>query len=170
MCTHTSDNLEPINMKTKDTPKHEFREIVYDSCKAVGLDDLPSRLISVLQSEKEEISLGKLVEITGYSLSNLSTTIKWMEDKQIVKKFKKPRSRKIYVEMNQDITSFFIEQQKKLYNQSLKQPLKKIPEIIQKYENNEKFMDELKIIKDYYKQTIFMDEETTKFIKALEKR
>ena len=157
-------------MKTKDTPKHEFREIVYDSCKAVGLDDLPSRLISVLQSEKKEISLGELAEITGYSLSNLSTTIKWMEDRQMVKKFKKPRSRKIYVEMGQDITSFFIELQKKLYHQSLKPPLKKIPEIIQKYENNEKFIDELKIIKDYYKQTIFMDEETTKFIQALEKR
>ena len=157
-------------MKTKDTPKHEFREIVYDSCKAVGLDDLPSRLISVLQSEKKEISLGELAEITGYSLSNLSTTIKWMEDRQMVKKFKKPRSRKIYVEMGQDITSFFIELQKKLYHQSLKPPLKKIPEIIQKYENNEKFNDELKIIIDYYKQTIFMDEETTKFIKALEKR
>jgi DNA-binding transcriptional regulator GbsR (MarR family) len=157
-------------MKTKDTPKLEFREIVYDSCKAVGLDDLPSRLISVLQSEKEEISLGELAEITGYSLSNLSTTIKWMEDRQMVKKFKKPRSRKIYVEMGQDMTSFFIELQKKLYQQSLKPPLKKIPEIIQKYENNEKFMDELIIIEDYYKQTIFMDEETTKFIKALEKR
>jgi len=104
-------------MKTKDTPKHEFREIVYDSCKAVGLDDLPSRLISILQSEKEEISLGELAEITGYSLSNLSTTIKWMEDRQMVKKFKKPKSRKIYVEMDQDITSFFIELQKKLYHQ-----------------------------------------------------
>ena len=157
-------------MKTKDTPKQEFREIVYDSCKAVGLDDLPSRLISVLQSEKEEISLGELAEITGYSLSNLSTTIKWMEDRQMVKKFKKPKSRKIYVEMGQDITSFFIELQKRLYHQSLKPPLKKLPEIIQKYGKNEKFGDDLKIITDYYKQAIFMDEETTKFIKALENR
>jgi DNA-binding transcriptional regulator GbsR (MarR family) len=157
-------------MKTQDTPKHEFREIVYDSCKAVGLDDLPSRLISVLQSEKAEISLGELAEITGYSLSNLSTTIKWMEDRQMVKKFKKPRSRKIFVEMDQDITTFFIELQKKLYHQSLKPPLKKIPDILQKYENNDKFVDELEIIRDYYKQTIFMDEETSKYIKALENR
>ena len=157
-------------MITQDTPKHEFREIVYDSCKAVGLDDLPSRLISVLQSEKKEISLGELAEITGYSLSNLSTTIKWMEDRQMVKKFKKPRSRKIYVVMYQDITTFFIELQKRLYHQSLKPSLKKIPEIIEKYEDNEKFIDELKIIRDYYKQTIFMNEETNKFIKALENR
>jgi len=79
----------------------------------MGLDDFPSRLISILQSEKEGISLDELAEITGYSLSNLSTTIKGMEDKQMVKKFKKPRSRKVYVIMDKDITSFFIELQKK---------------------------------------------------------
>ncbi len=77
------------------------------------MDDFPSRLISILQSEKEGISLDELAEITGYSLSNLSTTIKGMEDKQMVKKFKKPRSRKVYVIMDKDITSFFIELQKK---------------------------------------------------------
>jgi len=36
-----------------------------------------------------------------------------MEDKQMVKKFKKPRSRKVYVIIDKDITSFFIELQKK---------------------------------------------------------
>lgn len=122
-------------MKSNNSPIEEFREIIYESCKAMGLDDFPSRLISVLQSEKEGISLGELSEITGCSLSNLSTTIKGMEDKQMVKKFKKPRSRKIYVIMDKDITSFFIELQKKRYQKSLKPSIKKIPEIIRRYEN-----------------------------------
>ena len=108
-----------MDMKTEDSPTNEFREIVYESCKAIGLDDLPSRLISVLQSEEEGISLGELSLITGYSLSNLSTTIKAMEDKQMVKKFKKPRSRKVYVGMDKTITSFFIELQKKRFQQSI---------------------------------------------------
>jgi DNA-binding transcriptional regulator GbsR (MarR family) len=155
-------------MKAEDSIVHEFREIVYESCKAIGLDDLPSRLISVLQSEKEGISLGELAEITGYSLSNLSTTIKGMEDNQMVKKFKKPRSRKIFVVMDKDITSFFIELQKKRYQQSLKPSLKKIPEIIRRYEGNDKYQDELVIIKNYYQQTLIIAEETKKFIKALE--
>ena len=99
-------------MKNKDSPTQEFREIVYESCKAIGLDDFPSRLISVLQTEKEGISLGELSEITGYSLSNLSTTIKGMEERQMVKKFKKPKSRKVFVMMDKDITSFFVELQK----------------------------------------------------------
>jgi DNA-binding transcriptional regulator GbsR (MarR family) len=157
-------------MKNKHSPIQEFREIVYESCKAIGLDDFPSRLISVLQTEKEGISLGELSEITGYSLSNLSTTIKGMEERQMVKKFKKPRSRKVFVMMDKDITSFFIELQKKRYKQSIEPSLKKIPEIIKKYKGNEEFQEELAIIKDYYEQTLFMSEETKKFIRALENR
>ncbi len=157
-------------MKIENSPTQEFREIVYESCKAIGLDDFPSRLISVLQTEKEGISLGELSEITGYSLSNLSTTIKGMEERQMVKKFKKPRSRKVFVVMDKDITSFFIELQKKRYKQSIEPSLKQIPEIIKKYEGREEFQEELTIIKDYYKQTLFMSEETKKFIRALENR
>jgi DNA-binding transcriptional regulator GbsR (MarR family) len=157
-------------MKNKHSPIQEFIEIVYESCKAIGLDDFPSRLISVLQTEKEGISLGELSEITGYSLSNLSTTIKGMEERQMVKKFKKPRSRKVFVMMDKDITSFFIELQKKRYKQSIEPSLKKIPEIIKKYKGNEEFQEELAIIKDYYEQTLFMSEETKKFIRALENR
>ena len=157
-------------MKNENSPVQEFREIVYESCKAIGLDDFPSRLISVLQTEKKGVSLGELSEITGYSLSNLSTTIKGMEERQMVKKFKKPRSRKIFVVMDKDITSFFIELQKKRYKRSIEPSLKEIPEIIKKYEGKEEFQEELTIIKDYYKQTLFMSEETKKFIRALENR
>jgi DNA-binding transcriptional regulator GbsR (MarR family) len=157
-------------MKTGESPKKEFREIVYESCKAIGLDDFPSRLISVLQTEKEGISLGELTIITGYSLSNLSTTIKGMEDKQMVKKFKKPGSRKIYVVMDKNITSFFIELQKKRYQQSLKPSMKKIPEIIERYKDSNEFEEDLKMIKDYYGQIKFLADETKKFIEALENR
>ena len=157
-------------MKTGESPKKEFREIVYESCKAIGLDDFPSRLISVLQTEKEAISLGELTIITGYSLSNLSTTIKGMEDKQMVKKFKKPGSRKVYVVMDKNITSFFIELQKKRYQQSLKPSMKKIPEIIERYKDKNEFEEELKMIQDYYCQIKFLADETKKFIDALENR
>jgi DNA-binding transcriptional regulator GbsR (MarR family) len=157
-------------MKTGESPKKEFREIVYESCKAIGLDDFPSRLISVLQTEKEGISLGELTTITGYSLSNLSTTIKGMEDKQMVKKFKKPGSRKVYVVMDKNITSFFIELQKKRYQQSLKPSMKKIPEIIERYKDNNEFEEELMLIKDYYSQIKFLADETKKFIDVLENR
>jgi DNA-binding transcriptional regulator GbsR (MarR family) len=157
-----------IAMEKNNSPRKEFREIIYESGKAIGLDDFPSRLLSVLQSEKEGISLGELAKITGYSLSNLSTTIKGMENNGMVKKFKKPGSRKVYVVMDKDITGFFIELQKKRYRQSLKPSLQKIPEIINKYQDKDEFKEELEMISDYYQQIIIIAEETKKFIKSLE--
>jgi DNA-binding transcriptional regulator GbsR (MarR family) len=159
------------NMADKnDSPKEEFREVIYESCKALGLDDFPSRLLSVLQSEPEEISLGELSEMTGYSLSGLSTTLKAMEERQMVKRFKKPKSRKVYVKVDKDITTFFIELQKKRYEQSIKPSLEKIPSIIEKYEKLENFEEEITIIKDYYAQTLFLADKSRRFIEALEKR
>ncbi len=154
--------------KIRDSPKEEFKEVVYESSKALGLDDFPSRLISVLQSEPGEISLGELAEITGYSLSGLSTTVKAMEERQMVKRFKKPKSRKIYVLMNKNITSFFIELQKKRYEQSVLPSLEKIPAIIEKYKDIENSREELEIIEDYYQQTLFLAAESRKFIQSLE--
>jgi len=155
-------------MNTKDTPKEEFKEIIYESCKALGLDDFPSRIISTLQSEVEEISLGDIAKITGYSLSALSTTIKAMEERNLVKRFKKPGSRKVYVIMDKNITSFFIELQKKRYEQSIKPSLSLIPDIIERYKDSEEFQDQLKIVKDYYHQILFLAEENRKFIQTLE--
>jgi DNA-binding transcriptional regulator GbsR (MarR family) len=153
----------------KDSPKEEFKEVIYESCKALGLEDFPSRLLSVLQSETEEISLGELSEMTGYSLSGLSTTLKGMEERQMVKRFKKPKSRKVYVKVDKDITTFFIALQKKRYEQSIRPSLEKIPGIIEKYEKIEEFEEEVAIIKDYYAQILFLAEESRKFIEALEK-
>lgn len=153
----------------KDSPKEEFREVVFDSCKALGLDDFSSRLIAVLQSETREISLGELAEMTGYSLSGLSTTLKAMEERQMVKRFKKPKSRKMYVKMDKDITFFFIELQKKRYQQIIMPELDKIPNIIEKYRKKSD-KEELGIVEDYYQQILLIAEESKKYINALEER
>jgi DNA-binding transcriptional regulator GbsR (MarR family) len=158
-------------MANKDiSPKEEFREVVYESCKALGLEDFSSRLLSVLQSEPKEISLGELSEITGYSLSGLSTTLKALEQRGLVKRFKKPKSRKVYVMMDKDITTYFILLQKNRLLNSMKTSLEKIPIIIKKYKELGDFEEELEILEDYYKQTLLIAEESKKYIKSLEKR
>jgi len=153
----------------QDSPKEEFKEILYDSFKALGIDDFSSRLLSALQSELEEVSLGELADTTGYSLSALSTALKAMEESGLVKRFKKPKSRKVYVLMDMDITTLYTELQKKRYQQSLMPALKKIPKIIAKYENQEEFKDELEDLKDFHQQILFIEGESRKYIQALEK-
>jgi DNA-binding transcriptional regulator GbsR (MarR family) len=154
----------------KLSPQEEFREVVYESCKALGLEDFPSRLLSVLQSEPKEISLGELAEMTGYSLSGLSTTLKALEQRGLVKRFKKPKSRKVYISMDKDITTYFIMLQKNRLINSMKTSLEKIPVIIEKYKKMEDVGEELEILEDYYEQVLLIAEESRKYIEALEKR
>ncbi len=155
-------------VKKDDSPKEEFKKAIYESFRALGVDDFPSRLMSVLQSEPEEISLGELSEMTGYSLSALSTTLKAMEENNLVKRFKKPKSRKVYVFMDKDLVSLYTELQKKRYNQALMPMIKKLPRIIQQYQNNKEFKSEIELLEDFNEQLVYVEEESRKYIDALE--
>ncbi len=156
-------------VKNDDSPKEEFKKAVYNSFRALGIDDFPSKLMSVLQSEPDEISLGELSEMTGYSLSALSTTLKTMEENNLVKRFKKPKSRKVYVYMDKDLVTLYTELQKKRYNQSLLPFLQTLPRIIQRYSDREEFESEIEMLKDFQEQLNFLNEENRKFIEKLEK-
>jgi DNA-binding transcriptional regulator GbsR (MarR family) len=108
--------------------------------------------------------------MTGYSLSGLSTTLKALEQRGLVKRFKKPKSRKVYVSMDKDITTYFIMLQKNRVLNSIKNSLKKIPVIIEKYNEMEDFEEEIELLKDYYQQVLLIEEESEKYIQALEER
>ncbi|AUB54962.1 MULTISPECIES: GbsR/MarR family transcriptional regulator [Methanobacterium] len=156
-------------VKNEDSPKEEFKKAIYNSFRALGVDDFPSMLMSVLQSEPEEISLGELSQMTGYSLSALSTTLKAMEENNMVKRFKKPKSRKVYVFMDKDLVTLYTELQKKRYNQSLLPFFQILPRIIQKYKDKEEFKSEIEMLEDFGEQLKFLDEQSRKFIEELEK-
>lgn len=156
-------------VKVEDSPKEEFKKAIYNSFRALGIDDFPSKLMSVLQSEPEEISLGELSQMTGYSLSALSTTLKAMEENNMVKRFKKPKSRKVYVYMDKDLVTLYTELQKKRYNQSLLPFFQILPRIIDKYKDNKEFKSEIEILEDFGEQLKFLDEQSRKFIEELEK-
>lgn len=156
-------------VNNEDSPKEEFKKAIYNSFRALGVDDFPSMLMSVLQSEPEEISLGELSQMTGYSLSALSTTLKAMEENNMVKRFKKPKSRKVYVYMDKDLVTLYTELQKKRYNQSLLPFFQTLPRLIQKYKDNEDFKIEIEMLEDFGEQLEFLDEQSRKFIEELEK-
>ncbi|CDG64370.1 MAG: hypothetical protein PWQ15_271 [Methanobacterium sp.] len=152
-----------------ESPKEDFKKSIYNSFKALGVDDFPSVLMSVLQSESNEISLSELSEMTGYSLSAVSTAIKGMEDQGLVKRFKKPKSRKIYVIMDKDLVTLYTKLQEKRYQQALMPFLKDLKRLVDKYDNNKEFTHETSILKDFQEQVTFIEEATRKYIETLEK-
>ena len=134
--------------------KKEFIKLVTENSKANGLDDLPSKAMGILYVEQNEVSLEELAERTGYSLSAVSTSMKFLENIGLIKKMKKPKSRKVYFYMEKDMVKTTIKLMRQKLEKVVKPSLEKIPKIIEHYkkENSQKSKEELKNLENYYKQ------------------
>lgn len=137
----------------KKSPKEEFIELMVQIQRAKGLDELSSKLIGILFIEPEKITLDELANRTGYSLSAVCTAMKFLERTGLVKRFKKPKSRKIYFSMEKDMCSMLTEIVK-ILEKNVSALKSRIPGIIERYklEKSKSSKDELKIVENYYKQ------------------
>ncbi|NIO22779.1 MAG: hypothetical protein GTN38_01995 [Candidatus Aenigmarchaeota archaeon] len=141
----------------KKSPKEEFIELMVEIQRAKGLDELSSRLIGTLFIEPREITLEELRTKTGYSLSALCTSMKFLERVGIVNRSKKPGSRKVYFYIKKDMSSMFTEMLKKFEGNVLM--LKsRIPEIIERYKLEKSSKEEKKIVENYYEQLLIFEE------------
>jgi DNA-binding transcriptional regulator GbsR (MarR family) len=146
------------------SPKEEFIDLVTEINKAKGLDELSSKLVSILFIEPKEVSLEELAEKSGYSLSAVSTSMKIFENTGFVKRLKKPKSRKVYFYMGKDMHNQFIQTLKKIYNVALVPMKEKLPNIIIRYKKEKGNKDELKIIENHYQQVLQFEKLMKRFI------
>jgi DNA-binding transcriptional regulator GbsR (MarR family) len=152
------------------SPKNEFIELMTENSKVNGLDELSSRIIGILFIEPEEIALDELAKRTGYSLSAISTAMKFIERAGIVKRSKKPKSRKVYYYMEKDILATWIRLMRRKYENIILPSKQKLPKIIEKYkqEKSENSEEELRIVENYYKQVLYSEQLIKDSIKTLE--
>ena len=149
--------------------KAEFIELLTECGKAKGFDELSSKLWSILYVEPKELSLDELSKRTGYSLSAVSTAMKFMERAQIIKRIKKPQSRKAYFYIEKDILNSFLQLLKRHYNTILLPSKQKLPKIINRYKQSKESKEELKIVQNYYDQIISYEKIVDKTIGLIEK-
>lgn len=78
----------------------EARRIIMEhfagAARRFGLNELYGYIYGVLFLAKDPLSLGEVAEATGYSLSHVSTALKFMERVGLVVRLKKPGDRKVY--------------------------------------------------------------------------
>ena len=134
--------------------KEEFINLVTQNSKSNGLDELSSKAMGILYVEQNEISLEELAERTGYSLSAVSTSMKFLKNSGLIKKMKKPKSKKVYFYMEKDMVKTTVQLMRQKLEKIVKPSLEKIPKIIEHYkkENSQKAKEELKNLETYYKQ------------------
>jgi len=152
------------------SPKNAFIELIAENSKVNGLDELSSKLIGILFIEPEEIALDELARRTGYSLSAVSTALKFIERAGIVKRSKKPKSRKVYFYMEKDTLAMSLQIVRRKYEKILLPSKQKLPKIIEKYkqESTKESEEELKIVENYYKEVLFFEQILKEFIETFE--
>jgi len=149
-------------------PKEEFIKLMYDINKSKGMDELKSKIISILYVEPKEISLEELAKRTGYSLSAVSTSMKMFSNSKLIKKLKKPKSKRIYFYMEKDIIPYKIEKKKKkIVDKEIAK--KKMPEIISGYKKMKRGEEETKIAKKYYKQILIAENIMKNIVESVKK-
>ena len=79
-----------------DEAKRIMMEHFADTARRFGLSELYGYIYGVLFFEDEPLSLWKIAERTGYSLSHVSTALKLLENIGLVKRIKKPGDKRAY--------------------------------------------------------------------------
>lgn len=72
----------------------------------LGYNEIHGKIIAALLIEDGKLSLDQIKNKTKYSLSSISVSIEILEIIGVVKKFKNPGDRKIYVKLEGDILAF----------------------------------------------------------------
>jgi DNA-binding transcriptional regulator GbsR (MarR family) len=152
--------------------KKEVIEYFVQATRGQGVeDDALATIMGHLYIEPEEICLEELAENTGYSLSTISNKIKVMELSGIIKKSRKPGTKKVFVYMEKD----FLEYSKKLLMRKrvavFELAKQKVPELIKRYKDKaktDKQKKRIKIMQDYLHQVEILDKSFEKMIQTIE--
>ncbi len=153
-----------------ESARNKFIELMARNFKQNGFDDCTSRIVGTLYIEPKEISLETVSDKTGYSLSAVSTAMKLLVNMGMIKRIKKPKSRKVYFFMEKDMVACMLDHMKKNYELSLLASKEALPKIIDRYKmkRQESSGEELKIIEQYYDQVVAFEDIMKNFIEALE--
>ena len=157
-------------MSALKSPKQEFIDLMIDNCKVDGLDELSSKIVALLYAEPNEISLEEIAKKTKYSLSAICTATKLIERIGLIKRIKKPKSRKVYFYIEKDMIMFSLDITRRKYEKVILPTKQKLPSIIKRYkrEKSENSKKELKIIENYYKEMLVSENIMKKLIQMLE--
>jgi DNA-binding transcriptional regulator GbsR (MarR family) len=150
------------------TAKSEFIDLISRINRAKGLDELHSCIIGILYAEPGEVSLEELSRRTGYSLSAVSTAMKFLERAGVAKRVRKPGSKKVYFFMEKDLIASFIDAMKRSHETALLTAKDAVPGIIERYKSRKGPSDELRIIENYYRQLLTVEGILKEFIAKLE--
>ncbi|MDK2947768.1 MAG: hypothetical protein PWQ63_928 [Methanolobus sp.] len=172
-CSLLSPRKERITTVISGDPGHprdDFIELITQNMKTLGFDEISSKILGVLFIETEEMSLEEIAIETGYSLSAISTAMKNLSQYQVIRRFTKPGSKKVFFFLDKDLVSMEAQILRMKYENLFVSSKKALPGIIEKYEllDSELSENELEIADQYYRQISKLEKIIGNLLEAIE--
>ncbi len=133
----------------------EFLEFISGTFQRFGLDSLSSQMVGILFLEPDEVAMEDLAKRTGYSLASVSTRMRQLEDMYMVKKVKKPGTKRSFYFMDKDIYCLMLQKIDAMERLYLSPAKTVIPGILDKQKQGKLSTEDRKkveIIQKYHKQ------------------
>lgn len=132
----------------------DFIDFMQKSAEISGEDNGLVSLFAYIYMQPEDISIEEIAKETGYSLPTVSNKIKLLENIGLIIKFRKPKSKKIYVKAIRDLLGMIEEDYINRKLAVLEFARESIPQIIEKYTSKaiKKEKIKIEILKGYLKQ------------------
>jgi HTH-type transcriptional regulator, osmoprotectant uptake regulator len=138
-----------------DQLEKDFIDYFNTAGRAFAWGDMPTTVIAILYIEPDAVAMEDLAKRTGYSLASISNMMKMLETMNVVRRVKKPKTRKVYFYMEKDIVKLNKQKLVMAYEVGVKPAMEILPSLIEKHKNKTKDANAQKkyeIVQDYFRQ------------------
>ncbi|MBW3000619.1 hypothetical protein KY341_01950 [Candidatus Woesearchaeota archaeon] len=136
-----------------------------------GVDDSLCTILGVLFLEPREIPMDELARKTGYSLASICNKIRIFEPAGLVKRIRKPGTKKVYLIAEKDVLKILRRGLILKQESVIKLAKERIPIILEKYKDKkltQEQREKLKIIENYYKGMLKFEEIIKEILKKFD--
>ena len=141
-------------------------ELFHDMGRGQGINDsLFMTIFAKLYMSPDSVAIEDLAKDTGYSLASVSNKAKMLMTMPLIKRIRKPKSKKLYLYMEKDILKVWKEMLLKKQEYVINGMKEKLPPLLKEYKNKvktDKDKQKLKIMEEY-------NEQVEKFGKVIKK-
>jgi DNA-binding transcriptional regulator GbsR (MarR family) len=139
----------------------KFVEIFKEVGQHTGLDDLSATIYAILYLEPSAIPMEDLVMKTGYSLASISNKVRMLENIELIRRFRKPASKKVYLSMEKDIVTSVKRHIMKKEECEIRILKERLPDLLKDCRGRaraDKDKQKIRLIEDYYAQMLKLEE------------
>lgn len=158
--------MKTENAKTIDS---EFMNFFLRIGRIFGGHGNQMDVAAILYIEPKEVAMEELAARTGYSLASISNTMKALEGLGMVRRVKKPKTKKVFFYMEKNIFAQNIKKFSAFRDYGLKLAINEVPKIITHYKNskNVEIKKKVEILTDYVAQMVKFEKVMDNFLNEL---